>query len=133
LEETRYARGDPRMVSPTGAWGASHRPPKSVISNMMKAAVEHQDGATILAIEGTLDASNASELRPIVDKLVEEKRTAIVVQVSGLRLIDSSGVGVLVGLLKRTKAQGGTVRLEGLKDQPLAIFKLLRLDKVFSP
>jgi anti-sigma B factor antagonist len=100
---------------------------------MMKASVAHEAGQTVLAIEGSLDASNASELRPVVDKLVEEKRSPIVINLAALRLIDSSGVAVLVGLLKRSKAQGGTVRLDGLTAQPLAIFKLLRLDKVFHP
>jgi anti-sigma B factor antagonist len=33
--------------------------------------------------------------------------------------------------LKRVRAYGGEVRISGLKDQPLAIFKLLQLDKVF--
>jgi len=54
------------------------------------------------------------------------------VDLSSLRLIDSSGVGVVVSLYKRCKAHGGQVRVEGLSNQPLTIFKLLRLDQVFG-
>jgi anti-sigma B factor antagonist len=86
---------------------------------------------TTLTIDGTLDAVTAPELRPLLDALVAENRKKIVVDLASLRLIDSSGVGVLVSLFKRVRAYGGEVNLVGLRDQPLAIFKLLRLDRVF--
>ncbi len=86
---------------------------------------------TTLTIDGTLDAVTAPELRPVLDALVAENRKKIVVDLASLRLIDSSGVGVLVSLFKRVRAYGGEVNLVGLRDQPLAIFKLLRLDRVF--
>ena len=87
---------------------------------------------TTLRIEGALDALSAADLRPVVDTLVNERRKLVVVDLSGLRLIDSSGIGVIVSLFKRMGAQGGVVRVTGLRDQPLAIFKLLRLDRVFT-
>ncbi len=91
---------------------------------------DNGDG-TLLKIDGTLDAVTAPELRPTLDMLVTEGRKRITVDLSQLRLIDSSGVGVLVSLFKRVRAAGGEVMLVGLRDQPLAIFKLLRLDRVF--
>jgi anti-sigma B factor antagonist len=87
---------------------------------------------TVLRIEGVLDAVTTPEIRPLVESLVAEKRTSITVDVSSLRLIDSSGVGVIVSLFKRCKSYGGIVKVLGLKDQPLTIFKLLRLDRVFT-
>jgi anti-sigma B factor antagonist len=86
---------------------------------------------TTLSIEGVLDAVTAPEIRPTIEELVSEQRKAILVDLTSLRLIDSSGVGVIVSLFKRCKTFGGVVRVSGLKDQPLAIFKLLRLDRVF--
>ena len=87
---------------------------------------------TVLSISGVLDAVTAPNIRRTIDVLVAEQRRAITLELSGLRMIDSSGVGVIVSLYKRCKAFGGTVRIAGLKDQPLAIFKLLRLDRVFT-
>jgi len=87
---------------------------------------------TIIRIEGVLDAVTTPDIRPEIDSLVAQKRRDIIVDVSSLRLIDSSGVGVIVSLFKRSKAYGGSVRVSGLKDQPLTIFRLLRLDKVFK-
>lgn len=86
---------------------------------------------TLLKIDGTLDALTAPELRPTLDALVAEAKKSITVDLSQLRLIDSSGVGALVSLLKRVRAYGGEVRIAGLRDQPLAIFKLLQLNRVF--
>ena len=89
-------------------------------------------GETALTIEGVLDALTAPQIRPTIDSLVEEKRMSIRVNLSSLRLIDSSGVGVIVSLYKRCKAFGGDVHVDGLRGQPLAIFKLLRLERVFG-
>jgi anti-sigma B factor antagonist len=86
---------------------------------------------TVLRIEGTLDAITAPELRQEVDQLVAEGRLAITVDLAPLRLIDSSGVGVIVSLFKRVRANNGQVRIVGLRDQPKAVFRLLRLDRVF--
>lgn len=88
-----------------------------------------QDGVK-LDIDGTLDALTVSELRADLDKLVESAPAKVDVDLAKLRLIDSSGVGALVSLYKRVRAKGGTVQINGLKDQPLAIFRLLRLDRV---
>lgn len=87
---------------------------------------------TILHVEGVLDAVTAPDIRPTIEALVGERRMSILVDVSSLRLVDSSGVGVIVSLFKRCKEFGGVVRVSGLRDQPLAIFKLLRLDRVFA-
>jgi anti-sigma B factor antagonist len=79
-----------------------------------------------------LDAVAAPALRPTIEALVGERRRSVTVDLSALRHIDSSGVGVIVSLYKRCRGFGGTVRITGVKDQPLSIFKLLRLDRVFD-
>jgi anti-sigma B factor antagonist len=97
----------------------------------MKYTRTDNGGDTVLAIEGTLDAVTSPELRTVVDDLVNENRKEVTLDLSSLRLIDSSGVGVIVSLFKRVRAYGGSVRIVGLRDQPRAIFRLLRLDRVF--
>ena len=87
-------------------------------------------GVTRLAIEGELDAVTVSDLRGEIEKLLARKPGRVEVDLSLLRMVDSSGVGALVSLYKRVRAQGGDVVVTGLRDQPLAIFRLLRLDRV---
>jgi anti-sigma B factor antagonist len=88
------------------------------------------DGVVTLRIEGELDAVTIPDLRPAIDAVLAERHPRIVVDLSGLRLIDSSGVGAVVFLYKKAKEYGGVVTVQGLCDQPLSIFKLLRLDRV---
>lgn len=87
---------------------------------------------TLLAIGGSLDAMTAPELGSVIDDLVSGGVQRVRVDLEKLELIDSSGVAALVGLYKRIRSQGGRVTVEGAKDQPLAIFKLLRMDRVFD-
>ena len=86
---------------------------------------------TRISIRGELDALSAPELRPTVDALVDQKAKNVIVDVENLELIDSSGVAVLVSLYKRTRAHGGQMVVTGARNQPLAVFKLLRIDRVF--
>ena len=90
------------------------------------------DRETRLDIGGRLDVMTAQQLTPTIDQLVQEKARNVVVNLEGLDLIDSSGVAAIVALYKRIRAAGGKVTVIGARDQPLAVFKLLRMDKVFS-
>jgi anti-sigma B factor antagonist len=89
------------------------------------------DGGTVtLNITGELDALSVPDLRPVLDDLILKGHKKIVVDLSGLRLIDSSGVGAIVYLFRKLRAVGGTVSVRGAADQPLAILRLLKLDQI---
>jgi len=85
-----------------------------------------------LKIDGALDALTARDVRPIFDQVVVEKPKRVTVDLESLTLIDSSGVGAIVSLFKRVKADGGQVVVVHAQDQPLAVLKLLKLDRVFG-
>src|SRR4029078_8411727 len=87
-------------------------------------------GVIRLAIEGELDAVSVHTLRREIDNLATTSPKRVEVYLSSLRMVDSSGVGAIVSLYKRIRGQGGEVVVAGLRDQPLAIFRLLRLDRV---
>lgn len=127
MDDVTYRPGEP---------AAPGRPAEANVLSMTKRLGEFartdQGDETTLRISGVLDAVTAPSIRRTIDAIVAEERRSVTVDLAGLRLIDSSGVGVVVSLYKRCKAIGGTVHVVGLKDQPLAIFKLLRLDRVFA-
>lgn len=85
-----------------------------------------------LHIDGALDALTARDVRPIFDQVVADKPKKVTVDLEGLTLIDSSGVGAIVSLFKRVKADGGQVVVVRAHDQPLAVLKLLKLDRIFG-
>lgn len=96
----------------------------------MDFSTNRTDGVATLRIAGELDAVTAPDLRPSVEALLAERNPRVVVDVSGLRLIDSLGVRAVVSLYKKAKDYGGVVTVRGLCDQPLMIFRLLHLDRV---
>jgi anti-sigma B factor antagonist len=85
-----------------------------------------------LKIEGALDALTARDVRPIFDQVVADKPKRVTIDLEALTLIDSSGVGAIVSLFKRVKADGGQVVAVHAQDQPLAVLKLLKLDRIFG-
>lgn len=91
-----------------------------------------QDGESRLRIDGSLDALTVRELRPILDEVVAGNFRHVTVDIEHLTMIDSSGVGAIVSLYKRLKAEGGKVVVVGAREQPLAVLKLLKLDRVFG-
>ena len=91
-----------------------------------------QGDETILAIAGALDESSAPEAHKIFDEVIEAKRFQVTLDLSELNLIDSTGVAAIISLYKRTHTNGGATKIVGIRDQPRAIFRLLRYDKLFD-
>ena len=85
-----------------------------------------------LQMSGALDALTVPEIRPIFDAVVAAKKRKVTIDLDKVTMIDSSGIGAIVSLFKRVKADGGQVVVVGVHDQPLAVFKLLKLDRAFG-
>jgi anti-sigma B factor antagonist len=94
--------------------------------------VSRSNEATTLVVRGSLDINSAPALSEEIDKIVATRPNKVVVDLATLDLIDSSGVAALVKLYKGIRNVEGTFQVTGARDQPLAIFKLLRMDKVFG-
>jgi anti-sigma B factor antagonist len=94
--------------------------------------VNRSNDDTTLMVRGSLDINSAPALSEEIDRIVASRPTKVVVDLSMLDLIDSSGVAALVKLYKGVRNMNGLMTISGARDQPLAIFKLLRMDKVFN-
>jgi anti-sigma B factor antagonist len=99
------------------------------MADMFSFERSERDGITVLSLVGNLDAATASGLKQEVVAIAEAKKMRVAVDMASLKLIDSTGVGVLISLFKRTRAQGGALVFGGLVGQPKEIFRLLRLDR----
>ena len=99
---------------------------------MLTFTKEVRGNVLVLSLKGNLDAITVPELKPEIDNIVSERKMAVVVDLSGLTLIDSSGVGAIVSLFKRVRALSGDVKVAGVTAQPKEIFRLLRLDRAFD-
>jgi anti-sigma B factor antagonist len=93
--------------------------------------VNEEQGVRLL-VTGELDAISAPLLRCVFDALAAQEPARVVLDLSALELIDSSGVGAIVALFKQLRSTGGELGVVGLRGQPQSIFRLLRLDRVFG-
>jgi anti-sigma B factor antagonist len=93
--------------------------------------VHNQDSYAVVDVNGEIDVYTAPKLREKLIELVSEGSHNVVVNLEGVDFLDSTGLGVLVGALKRVKAHDGTLALVCTQDKILKIFKITGLTKVF--
>src|SRR5207237_7906203 len=90
-----------------------------------------KDGASVVSLRGEIDVYTAPRLRQTLIDLVEGGATDIVVDMERVDFLDSTGLGVLVGGLKRVKDKDGSMKLVATQDRILKIFDITGLSKVF--
>jgi anti-sigma B factor antagonist len=90
------------------------------------------DAGVLLRIVGALDALTVREVTPIFDAVAADRPRRVTIDLQELTVLDSSGVGAIVSLFKRVKAQGGSLVVVRAREQPLVVLKLLKLEKVFG-
>ena len=93
---------------------------------------EQIDNVMILTIRGRLDASNSSELKTKISSLIDEDKKSILVDMSGVDFVDSSGLGSLVTCLRSVAQAEGKLKITSLQHNPKNLFETTRLDRVFE-
>lgn len=90
------------------------------------------NGILVIQIqEENLDASNVREFREEMQKLIKDN-DRVVLDMSHLKFVDSSGLGALISCLRDTNGRKGDFRLSNLSRSVLALFELMRMHRVFS-
>jgi anti-sigma B factor antagonist len=90
------------------------------------------DGALVVDVVGEIDVYTSPKLRERLVSLVNDGAASIVVNLEGVEFIDSTGLGVLVGALKRIRARGGSLSLVCNKEGLLRVLTITGLEKVFA-
>jgi anti-sigma B factor antagonist len=90
--------------------------------------VEHSDDRTVCRIRGDLDAINAPRLRAVLGECLDRD---VVVDLSAVEFIDSSGLGALVGALKRFAASGHRLTLRAPTSAIRRVFAVTGLAEAF--
>jgi anti-sigma B factor antagonist len=87
--------------------------------------------ATVIAVGGEIDVYTAPKLREQLVELVNDGQYHLIVDMEQVEFLDSTGLGVLVGGLKRVRAHDGSLRLVCTQERILKIFRITGLTKVF--
>lgn len=94
-------------------------------------STERDGDICIVKLEGEVDVYTAPRLKEKLVELLDDGCISIIVDLEQVAFIDSSGLGVLVGALRRAREKGGAVRLVCTREGVLKIFRITGLDKVF--
>ena len=84
----------------------------------------------MVAVSGELDVHTAPELQAELDRLSRPAGAAVIVDLSDVAFIDSTGLGVLVSTLKHVREAGGTLDVVVVAPRVLKVFALTGLDVV---
>ncbi len=94
--------------------------------------VSERDGWAVLSVGGEVDVATAPRLREQLIELVNGGHHRIVVDLSEVEFLDSTGLGVLVGALKRVRTHDGDLALVCTESRILKVFEITGLTKVFA-
>lgn len=90
----------------------------------------HGQDALLIKVAGEVDVSNASELRDAIDAKLPEVAGELVVDISDVPYIDSTGIGVLVGAKHRAAEVGKSMRAVNAQPNVARIFGMLGVDEI---
>ncbi|GAB97461.1 anti-sigma B factor antagonist [Kineosphaera limosa] len=87
---------------------------------------------TIVDVQGDIDALSAPALQERLEMYVAAGQRHLVLDLSGVPFMDSTGLGVLVGVLRLARAHGGSMRLVAPSERVLRIMAITGLDEIFE-
>ena len=98
---------------------------------MLEIDVYRRGPWSVLSIVGDLDLAGLPGFRSAGGPLVNESRPRIVVDLTAVDLLDSSGLGALLGFRRRVHRNGGEVRLVAPDNNVSALLRTVGFDRVF--
>jgi len=90
------------------------------------------DSCTVIRLKGVLNFENCTELKRVIEYLVENSKLKIVLDLSELKFVDSAGLGTVVGAKVRLSQANGLLRLGGANNDILEVLRRSRLIRLFD-
>ena len=100
-------------------------------ADLLELDIWSDSGRPVVELSGCIDVYTVAQLRGQLLELSQRGRHLIAVEMSGVTFCDSSGLGVLVGAMKRARDGGGVVVLVGVPENIMRVLRVTGLTKVF--
>jgi anti-sigma B factor antagonist len=94
--------------------------------------VQEQGDWTVLAVSGEIDIATAPSLREKLHSLLADGHASLIIDLDDVTFLDSTALGVLVGVLKRARTEGGELRIVCNQPRVRKVFEITRLDSAFD-
>ena len=95
----------------------------------LRTEVSEIAGWTVVSLYGELDVATSPQLREQLVDLIGEGATRLVLDLDGVDFLDSTGLGTIIGGLKRARTHGGDLRLVCTQARITRLFEITGLDK----
>lgn len=98
----------------------------------MGVRIDDKNGITVCRIDGEIDINTSPDIKKSFDKLIANKTPKIVINLSKVTYVDSSGLATLVEILKNMRTYGGRMRLANMSVKIKSLFEITKLEKLFE-
>lgn len=102
------------------------------MANPFSIAKSSQEGITIFALGGYLDAHTAPQFEKAVEEEFQAGRVRIIVDCAGLSYISSAGLGVFMSFVEEIREAGGDIKICGLTPKVFQVFEVLGFPALFD-
>lgn len=99
---------------------------------IMKTTIEEIDGKYVATLEGEMDTAAAIEVEEVLKPLYQSEGKDVIIDCTKLEYIASSGLRILLSILKGAKASGSKVVMKGVNDDIKNVFKLTGFISLFE-
>ena len=94
--------------------------------------ISDRDDHTVVTVRGEVDLASSPQLRDCLGELTSAGTPRLVIDLEEVGFIDSTGIGVLVGGIKRARSQGGELSLVCTQRRILKVLEITGLTRVFT-
>ena len=98
----------------------------------MAVRIDPKKDLTVCHIDGEIDINSSPMIKKSFDKLISQKTSKIVINLSKVTYVDSSGLATLVEILKNMRSYGGRMRLVCMSSKIKSLFEITKLEKLFE-
>ena len=98
----------------------------------MEISQREADKVVILDIQGEIDLYNAPEIKDTIQKLIEQQKYNIIINLEKVSYIDSSGIGALISSLSNLKKYQGSLKIINVYASVKKVFELTKLTSFFE-
>ena len=121
-DESRFARySDPSHIDRVGE--------RLII---VEESIADLAGGVLVRFEGDITPSCTAEIEQLLDRLIEDGRRRMVMDLSAVSFVCSAGWGAFLGRVKDVRRTGGDMIFAGLRPDVLGVFELLEAGRVFQ-
>lgn len=98
----------------------------------MRTDQEKRNDIFIVRLTGNLDIESAPEFKKTLSKTLSAPGAKVLINLSDVDYVDSSGLATFVEMLKAVRTSGGKLKLSNVSSKVLGLFEITKLDKLFD-